>query len=166
LLELLHESYDRFAWHGPNLTQALDGVDAAQANWWPPSAGIVIWNIREIARHAGNVMRRCGRDLLEGGVPSFRDDEEDERRVPLAELTNDEDWAKEVKVLHDSFVMLRKGVSEAAPTRLMEVSPSRAYEKEWTFSNYIYGVALHNVYHAAQIVSLRKRQGTWTEWQP
>jgi hypothetical protein len=169
LLGLLHESYDKFAWHGPNLTQALHGVDVRQANWRPPSTGgTAVWNIHEIVRHVGRVMQRCGADLLDGSDSSTGDGdvEGDERTFPHPELRTDAEWMREVDLLHDSFAMVLKGVSETTVTRLFDVSPSRAYKKRWTFQNYIYGVAFHNVYHAAQIVSLRKRQGTWAEWQP
>ena len=161
LLDLLDESYNRFAWHGPNLTQALRGVDATQANWRPSSAEAMPWNIAEIVRHVEDVMRHCGFSLLgRSGGPFLG---EIQRTFPLPDLL-DEVWTNVIGLLDESYNLLRQAVSETTLARLAEMS--RGYERDWTFFNFVYGVAFHNVYHAAQIVSLRKRQGTWTEWQP
>jgi hypothetical protein len=165
LLELLHESYDKFAWHGPNLTQALRGVDARQAIWRPPSTGTALWTIREIVLHVTGVMQRDGSSLL-GTSREAPLRVVNEKEFPLADVSGDEEWSRDVEFLRDAYQLLRRAVSEASPARLEERAPSRAYEREWTFLNVIYGVAFHNVYHAAQIVSLRRQQGTWTEWQP
>lgn len=164
LLDLLDESYDRFAWHGPNLKQALQGVDAKQASWRPPSSGTALWSIHEIVRHVAGHMQRCGASLMVGGGDPSLDDADE--RFPLPDLTNEEEWKREIEALRHSYTILRRGVSETTLARLQEKSPSRAYQREWTFLNYVYGVAFHNVYHAAQIVSIRKRQGAWTEWKP
>ena len=45
LVELLRSSYDQFAWHGPNLTQALAGAGVPIAAWRPAPGD---WNIHEI----------------------------------------------------------------------------------------------------------------------
>jgi hypothetical protein len=75
----------------------------------------------------------------------------------------DEEWRQELDFLQTSFEMLRRAVSESTPDRLHETSPFKFYKREWSFVNHVYGVAFHNVYHAAQIVSLRKRQQTWSD---
>jgi hypothetical protein len=165
LLELLHESYDKFAWHGPNLSQALRGVDARQASWRPPSTGTALWTIREIVLHVAGVMQRDGSSLL-GTSREAPLRVVNEEEFPFAGVSSDEEWQRDVEFLRAAYELLRRAVSEATPARLEKRAPSRAYDREWTFLNVIYGVALHNVYHAAQIVSLRRQQGTWTEWQP
>jgi hypothetical protein len=152
-------------WHGPNLSQALRGVDARQASWRPPSTGTARWTIREIVLHVAGVMQRDGSSLLGSSceAPLRLVNEE---KFPLAGVSSDEEWQRDVEFLRAAYELLRRAVSEATPARLETRAPSRAYDREWTFLNVIYGVAFHNVYHAAQIVSLRRQQGTWTEWQP
>ena len=162
LLDLLQESYDRFAWHGPNLTQALTGVDVEQAGWRPPFDGSAVWNIQEIVQHVASVMRRCSADL--GGTnAALAMGSLDESRTPLPGPRSENQWRQEVDQLQQSYEMLRQAVSEIAPARLAETSPSRAYGRTWSVLNQVYGIALHNVYHAAQIVGLRKAQQRWTE---
>jgi DinB superfamily len=161
LLSLLHESYDKFAWHGPNLLQALNGVNAAQANWRPPPDGAMLWNIREIVLHVAGNMRECGASLLGRDERTLKTAREES--FPLSDLQDDEEWKREIDFLQKSFDVLQQAVSAFTPARLNEQSPSTAYRRSWTFQNHVYGVALHNIYHAAQIVSLRKRQHRWTE---
>ena len=161
LLDLLEESFSRFAWHGPSVMAALRGVDIAQASWRPGAESAGSWNIHEIARHIASVMQRCGAELRGQDAAGVR--QVDRESFPLPDPKNDEDWKAATQFLRDSYEGLRRALLETAATRLSEISPSTAYGREWTLLNQVYGVALHNTYHAAQIVSIRKRLGTWIE---
>jgi DinB superfamily len=157
LLELLRSSYDGFSWHGPNLMQALRGVDLQQAAWRPASEPPV-WNIHEVTLHVADVMQKCGAQLF--GARVVRDVE---GAFPLAAVSTQAEWIATLDFVQQSYVTLEHGLRAITVSALTDVSPSTAYGRRWTLRDHIQGVALHNTYHAAQIVSLRKRQGAWTE---
>lgn len=158
LLELLRFSYDSFAWHGPNLMQALHGVEVRQVAWRPsgePSG----WNIHEVTLHVADIMQQCSAELF--GARIFRKIDQD--AFPLAGVPGDADWIETRDFLQQSYATLENGLRAIVTSALTDVSPSTAYGRRWTVRDHIQGVAVHNTYHAAQIVSLRKRQGAWTE---
>ncbi len=127
-LDLLDESYNRFAWHGPNLTQALRGVDATQANWRPPSAEAMPWNIAEIARHVEDVMRHCGFSLVgRTGGPLLG---EIQRTFPLPDAL-DEVWTNLIGLLDEPTTCFWQAVSETTLARLAEMSPSLYSDRKW-----------------------------------
>ena len=158
LLELLGSSYDRFAWHGPNLTQALAGVKLAQAAW-RPADDVAAWNIHEITLHVADVMQRCSAQLF--GAVLLR--VVDRGAFPLAAGPGEAEWIAALEFLRRSWTHLDDGLKTLPASALSEESPSNAYGRRWTIGEHLQGIALHNTYHAAQIVSLRKRQGAWTE---
>ena len=158
LLELLRSSYDRFAWHGPNIVQAIEGVALERVRWHPPGDSAA-WNIHEVTLHVADVMQDCAVALF--GARVLRRVDRD--AFPLARAVDEAEWAAVRDFLRQSYALLEEGLSAMQPSRLTDVSPSTAYGRRWTVSEFLQGVALHNAYHAAQIVSLRKRQGAWTE---
>jgi len=158
LLELLRSSYNRFAWHGPNLTQAIDGVALEQVRWRPPN-DVAGWNIHEITLHAADVMQDCAVTLF--GARVVRTVDRD--AFPLAHVVDEAEWTAVRDFLQRSYARVDEGLSAMQTSRLTDISPSTAYGRRWTVSEFLQGVALHNTYHAAQIVSLRKRQGAWIE---
>jgi hypothetical protein len=158
LLELLRYSYDSFAWHGPNLMAALRGVGLQQVSWRPASEARM-WNIHEVTLHVADIMQKCSAELF--GARVVR--EVDQDAFPLAGVINEAEWSGTLMFLQQSFSMLEDSVRTMAATALADTSHSTAYGRRWTVRGHIQGVALHNTYHAAQIVSLRKRQGAWTE---
>ena len=63
LLGLLRSSYDEFAWHGPNLMQALAGVGLPHVVW--RAAGErPAWNIYEVTLHVADVMQKSSAELF------------------------------------------------------------------------------------------------------
>ena len=158
LLELLRSSYDRFAWHGPNIRQAIDGVALEQVRWRPQDDAPA-WNIHEVTLHVADVMQDCAVTLF--GAREVR--RVDRSAFPLARVVDEAEWTSVRDFLQRSYALLDEGLSAMQASRLTDMSPSTAYGRRWTVSEFLQGVALHNAYHAAQIVSLRKRQGAWIE---
>jgi uncharacterized damage-inducible protein DinB len=156
LLGLLRSSYDEFAWHGPNLMQALAGVGLRQIVW---RADAPVWNIHEVTLHVADVMQKCSAELF--GARVFRAVDQDS--FPLADVTGEAEWIETLGFLQQAYAALESGLRTMPASALTRTSPSNAYNRTWSVSDHIKGVALHNTYHAAQIVFLRKRQGAWTE---
>ena len=120
-LDLLDESYNRFAWHGPNLTQALRGVDATQANWRPPSFPRPCPGTSPKSRAMWRTS--CGIVVSvswENGGPLLG---EIQRTFPLSDAL-DEVWTNLIGLLDESYNLLRQAVSETTLARLAEMSPS------------------------------------------
>jgi DinB superfamily len=155
LLDLLRYSYEGFAWHGPNLMHALRSVGLEQAAWRPASQRAV-WNVHEITLHVGDIMQKCS--AFRAGMAR----EVDQNAFPLAGVTEAE-WIATLEFMQRSYRTLEAGLRTMAASAVTDTSPSTAYGRRWTVRDHIQAVALHNTSHAAQIVSLRKRQGAWAE---
>lgn len=143
---LLDEAYNRRAWHGPNLRGSLRGLSAADAIWRPTPERKNIW---EIALHAAywkySVLR-----LLSG---------QKRGSFPLAgsnwfprESADDAAWRSDIALLDRIHVELRADVAKLA-AKLLETKPRGS---EHTYRRLIQGAALHDVYHAGQIQTLKR----------
>ena len=58
LVDNLDEAFDRKAWHGPNLRNAIRGVTAAEASWRPGPRRHNIWELTLHAAYWKYVVRR------------------------------------------------------------------------------------------------------------
>ena len=63
VLALIDEAYKKKTWHGPNLRQAIRGVNARQAAWRPGAGRHNIWEETLHAAYGKYVVRR----RIEGG---------------------------------------------------------------------------------------------------
>jgi len=158
LLGLLRSSYDEFAWHGPNLMQALAGVGLPHVVW--RAAGErPAWNIHEVTLHVADVMQKSSAELFGARVVRIVDQD----AFPLPEVTEEAEWIATLGFLRQTYAALEDGLQAMPASALARTSASTAYNRQWSVTDHVKGVALHNTYHAAQIVVLRKRQGAWTE---
>ena len=87
----------------------------------------------------------------------------DRKAFPLPHAIDEAEWIATRDFLQRAYALLDDGLSAMPASMLTEISPEIAYGRTWTVNDHLQGVALHNTYHAAQIVSLRKRQGAWIE---
>lgn len=146
LLILLDESYDRQAWHGPNLRGALRGVRAELAAWRPAPDRHNIW---EIAVHAAYWKYAVRRRLLGEKRGSF----------PLKgsnwfERGNDgqAQWAADLALLEDMHRRLRSATAGLDPHSLDDRPKGSKYD----ISSLLAGIASHDVYHAGQIQLIKR----------
>jgi hypothetical protein len=146
LLQLLDEAYDKQAWHGPNLRGSLRRVTAAQAVWRAAPGRKNIW---EIALHAAywkyTVFRlltgeKRGTFPLEGSNWFSRD------------VADETAWKIDVKLLERIHGYLRIAVAALSPKALETRPPGSKH----TYRRLIQGAALHDVYHAGQIQTLKR----------
>lgn len=144
VLALLDEAYARKTWHGPNLKQSLKGVSVVEAAWRPGPGRHNIW---EVALHAAywkyTVRRRIeghqrGSFALKGS--NF---------FPRPEKGNATEaaWNADKKLLEREHRAMCAAIAKALRR-----------PRDAKFMKQLYGVALHDVYHAGQIRLLRRLQ--------
>jgi hypothetical protein len=141
-LALLDEGYERRTWHGPNLKQSLRGVSAKQAAWRPRRGRHNIW---EVAVHAA-YWKYAVRRRIEGGKRgSFALKGSNFFARPEEGKLNEAAWRADRELLEREHRALCAAVAKVLPT-----ARGRKLLRQ------IYGVAMHDVYHAGQIRLLRR----------
>jgi len=135
------------AWHGPSVREALDGVGAQAAAEHPIPGAHSCW---ELVLHLCGSYRLVLR-RLEGNDAPFLP-EEDWPGVPEP---NDDNWRRDVASLFELNARLRKEVLRFPVERLFE--PIVANSPYPAFTQFI-GLTQHNLYHAGQMVLLKRAQ--------
>jgi len=150
LLRFIDEGFEKKAWHGPNLKGSIRGLSASRVAWRPQS---LKHSIAEIVVHCAYwkyaVRRRLtgekrGSFALKGSNWFAID-------APLAEAQ----WKEYSGLLNREHHALREVVGSFPPERLEEF-PEGA---KAPFVAQIYGVAMHDVYHAGQIQLIKRLEG-------
>jgi uncharacterized damage-inducible protein DinB len=132
------------AWHGPSWREALEGVDRDTAVRRPIPAA---HTIAEIVSHASvwfDVVRR----RLEGESPQVPDDEDWRPSVP----DSDAAWSAAVAASMERGDALLETVRKFPPARLYETRP----KVDATWYELVSGELQHVIYHAGQVILLRK----------
>jgi hypothetical protein len=144
ILALVDEGYSRKTWHGPNLRQSLKGVTVKQAAWRPGPGRHNIWELTLHAAYWKYAVRRRleggkrGSFVLEGS--NFFPRPEKGKATEVAWRSDQELLEKEHRAMVEAIGRVLK-------------SPQRQEKL-----GMLYGVALHDVYHAGQIRLLRRLQ--------
>lgn len=142
MLALFDEAYEKKAWHGPNLKQSLKGVTARQAARRPGKNRHNIW---ELTLHAA-YWKYTVRNRLEGGKRgSFALKGSNFFARPEKGHFNGKAWKADKEILEKEHRALRKTLVKVLQTN-----------QDRKTLHTIYGVALHDVYHAGQIRLLRR----------
>jgi hypothetical protein len=142
VLTLLDEAYKKKTWHGPNLKQAIRGVSAKEAAWRPGAGRHNIWEETVHAAYWKYAVRR----RIEGGKRgSFALKGSNFFPRPAKGNANEAAWKADRELLEREHRALRKAIEKALNT-----------PRNGKFLRQIYGVALHDVYHAGQIRLLRR----------
>lgn len=146
ILSLLDEAFEKKAWHGPNLWQAVRGVTAEQASWRPGPGRHNIWEVTLHAAYWKYVARR----RLEGGKRGgFVLPRSNFFARPEPGKLTEKAWNEDKAILSAEHEALRK----AARTALRNPIPQKLAHTLW-------GVAFHDIYHAGQIRLLRRLMET------
>jgi len=155
LLRLIDQGYDRKAWHGPNLRGAVKLVEPAVAAWRPGPGRRTIWEIAVHAAYWKYAVRRRITGEKRGSFP-FKGSNWFPRPAPGVHPDDwPAAWDADRRLLDEMHRQLRSAVADIDPARL---------DRPWAGSKYvpseqILGVALHDVYHAGQIQTLKKLYG-------
>ena len=146
--EQLRLSFEGGAWHGPAVLEALDGVGAEGACAHPIAGAHSVW---ELLLHLGGayglVLRR-----LQGDGRQLTPEED----WPAIVSATADSWRETVRALHGLNEELRRAVRGFSAQRLD--APLVAEAPYTAYSQFI-GVTQHNLYHAGQIVLLKRAMG-------
>jgi uncharacterized damage-inducible protein DinB len=145
LEEQLGRALEGEAWHGPSVLEALDGVSAEQAGAHPIAGAHSIWElVLHLCGTYGLVLRRLGGDGRQ------MTEAEDWPSVPAPSAAN---WRDSLRVLKQLNEELRQAVRSFPGERLDQpLVPEAPYT---AYTQFI-GVTQHNLYHAGQMVLLKK----------
>ena len=141
LVDNLDEAFDRKAWHGPNLRNAIRGVTAAEASWRPGPRRHNIWELTLHAAYWKHVVRR---KLTGAKRSAFALKGSNFFSRPVGE-PQEVDWKADIAILDSEHRSLRTAVAA-----LVSASPPTLH--------LIRGAAAHDLYHAGQIRLLRRLQ--------
>lgn len=147
LLAILEESYERQAWHGPNLKGSLRGVSLETAAWRPAPGRHNIW---EIAAHAAYWKYIVRRRLLGEKKGSFPIEGSNWFERPL-EMTESA-WRQDREILEETHRSLRKAIDGLSIADLWKTPRGSKVSN----IRQVYGIAMHDVYHAGQIQLLKR----------
>jgi uncharacterized damage-inducible protein DinB len=134
-------------WHGPSLSEALDGVTATEAASRPVPEAHSIWEIvLHVAGWAEVALARLGPD-----APA----EPAEDWPPLPEPTP-EHWNEAVERLRASYERLATAVENLDDAALR--APVSVPGPRHSVDVMLHGVIEHGTYHSGQIALLRRAQ--------
>jgi uncharacterized damage-inducible protein DinB len=143
-LKQIQKAFEGEAWHGPSLLEALDGVDAHMAKRRWVDGVHTIW---EIALHTV-AWKRAVTHWLESKEFTVGDDE----NFPTPEQGDDTEWTHVLNELKVAQAELLAVVSRLSNEKLYQSPPGR----ETVYSDYLFGIVHHDLYHAGQISLLKK----------
>ena len=139
---LFEEAFARKAWHGPNLWQSLKGVTAEQAAWRPGPGRHNIW---EVTLHAAYWKYAVRRRLQGGKRGSFVVPGSNFFLRPGPGKRTESAWKVDKAILRREHEALREAIAQ----KLRKPFAPKVAHMLW-------GVALHDVYHAGQSRLLRR----------
>jgi hypothetical protein len=151
LISLLDESYEKKAWHGPNLKGSIRGLDAEKAAWRPqPKRHCIAEHVIHAAYWKYAVRRRILGEAR-GSFPL-----KGSNWFPVATPLSQAEWRDHVALLEESHRALRQTILSVSPEQLTVIPPGAKVTNLATIT----GIAAHDVYHAGQIQLLKRLQGS------
>jgi hypothetical protein len=146
LLQWIEEGFSQKAWHGPNLRGAIRRVDAAQASWRPAGGRNKIAEIVVHCAYWKYAVRRRIRGDKRGSFAL-----KGSNWFALPERLSEAQWRNYVKLLDAEHEALTQAVAEASWGDLCRTKSGPGK----SIAAHVFGVAMHDVYHAGQIQTLK-----------
>lgn len=143
LADQLRRAHQGQAWHGPSLSEVLNGVTAETAGARPIAGAHTIW---ELVRHIGAWLGTTGR-MLDGESVNLSAVED----WP-AHGTGETDWQQALAALHEQTQRLEEQIANLPQEALRKGVPGREFFVRFLLE----GVIQHHLYHAGQIAILKK----------
>jgi hypothetical protein len=147
LLRILDEAYEKKAWHGPNLRGSIRGLDVPQAAWRPGPNRHNIWEIVVHAAYWKYAVRRRMLGEKRGAFP-LKGSNWFVRPTQSSEAA----WREDLSLLEEMHRRMRTAVAAFSPRDLQKIPRGSTVSN----ASIIYGIALHDVYHAGQIQLLKR----------
>jgi len=147
LLQILDEAYEKKAWHGTNLKGSIRGLSEDQASWRPGKNRHNIW---EIVVHAAYWKYAVRRRLLGEKRGSFPIKGSNWFTRPVK--STEKSWLEDVHLLNRMHRLLREAIKDMTASAL-SATPKGSKVPNIT---QVYGISLHDVYHAGQIQLLKR----------
>jgi uncharacterized damage-inducible protein DinB len=144
IVDQLNRAFYEHAWHGPTVMDAVRGVTAVKAASRPIPKAHTIW---EITHHIA-IWKEVVRKRILGERVHMTDD----YNFPLVVKPTPAAWKQVLARLTESHESLVEIVKKLPESRLSD-RPKRGAN---TFYVQIHGVVQHDLYHAGQIVLLKK----------
>jgi len=145
LADQLERSFRGGAWHGPSVSEALEGVDAALAARTIVPGG---HTIAELAGHIGFWIAEGQRRIEGTPSPSVSA----AQNFPAEGAASANAWRETLAALEQAHRRLHATVLALTDDRLSGAVAG----SDPTMRGLLLGIAQHNAYHAGQIVLLRK----------
>ena len=144
IVDQLHRGFFGDAWHGPSVLAALKDVSAGQANARPIPGAHSVW---ELVLHMTAWI-----DIVEQGVHDRKPEVTDEIDWPTVSDTSDSAWSDALRQLQGSEERLESSAGKLDADRMDQIVTG----SESSIYRLLHGVVQHNLYHAGQIILLRK----------
>ncbi len=149
LIRILDESYEKKAWHGPNLRGSIRGLPVERAVWRP---GPDRHSIAEHVIHAAYGSTPCAGGSEAALADRFRS--RGSNWFPVLPTLTQTEWKSLVELLESEHRTLREVILRFPAERLHE----KALGGKVTNLATTTGIAAHDVYHAGQIQLLKRLQ--------
>lgn len=148
ILDQLKRAYEGEAWHGPSLRDILSDVTAEQAAARPLPNAHSIW---ELVLHIA-AWENAAWKVLEGlpiNVPP-------EENFPTISDTSEAAWQDALATLETVHHGLRDAIARITDADLDTVVDNKDTGRRYSVYSLLHGVVQHDLYHAGQIVMLKK----------
>lgn len=145
--QLIVNSWNGPMWHGTNLQEVLEGIDAERA-FRKPAAGL--HNIYELVMHM-----YCWRKFVSEHLNGNADYKVEINSItdwPVNYGTTDTDWQQALALLENSQAQLVEVLTKLEDTQLDEPMHGRKF----SWYDFVHGLIHHDIYHSAQISILKK----------
>jgi uncharacterized damage-inducible protein DinB len=144
ILDQMDRAFSGDAWHGPSLMSVLDGISGEDASKHPIHGAHSIWElVNHIAAWSTISQHRLSGETVEITT---------ERDWPPVWEASDTAWKRALENLAESHARLRDAIKGFSDEQLEENAAGPDYSRYVV----LHGVIQHDLYHAGQIVMLKK----------
>jgi|SRR5581483_1027472 len=151
LADQIRRAFEGEAWHGDSLLAILADVNAQTAAARPIKNAHSIWElVLHIACWDSALLTRMGGKAY---MPT------DEENFPSVKDTSEGAWRGAVEQMKKTHAALVRQVAAFPDERLGEPVPGKETQPYYTFYYMFSGIVQHELYHAGQIVMLKKAAG-------
>ncbi len=147
LADTIRRAYEGEAWHGPSLSEVLEGIDAVAAATKRGDAH-TIWELTlHITSWLDIVRRRLEGEKLDDSNLTITDD-----WPPAPKQVTEATWQNAKEAVGRASHRLIKVVAAFPEAKLDQQVPG----KDYSYSVMLHGAAQHALYHAGQIAILKR----------